>query len=116
MLLRFENTAIVEIHSNAFQADYSRDLEIIGEEGTITWDFPKSKIGLYRTNSKKWQYFHYPHQRDDAFLWQAENFIKAIQGKEPIRTDITKALQTLRVCLLAKESYDRGRVMKIEGG
>lgn len=113
MLLRFEANVIGEVHFNAFQKDNTRTLEIIGEDGTITCDLMKGNVGLYRGGKTDWQYFHYPYERDDNYIRQAENFINAIKGKETIRTNLGEAVETLKVCLSARKSADTGKVIII---
>lgn len=116
ILLRFGTKAIGEVHLNAFQKDDNRRLEVIGEKGTITCDLIEGRVGLYRDKKSIWQYFNYPYQRDDNYIRQARNFINTINGKEDIKTSLNEGVETLKVCLSAKESAVSGRVIKIKKG
>ncbi|MBI4377618.1 MAG: Gfo/Idh/MocA family oxidoreductase [Nitrospinae bacterium] len=113
MLLRFSSQIIGEIHINCFQKDDSRTLEIIGDKGTITCDLIRGRVGLYRGDKGCWKYFNDPCQRDNVFIMQAENFIRAINGKEDIKTTLEEGVGTLKVCMAARESADTDRVIRI---
>lgn len=113
LLLRCRrNRAMVEIHENLFQKHNHLSMDFIGSEGTIVWEHAEGRIGLFRSEEEGWQYEAFPCERDDSFVRQAQNFVAAIRGTEPIRTTIPEAAQTLKVCLWAKESYDTGRIVR----
>ena len=113
MLLRFSTKAMGDVHFNAFQKDNNRSLEVIGEKGTITCALIEGRVGLYTSDNRRWRFFHYPYERDDNYIRQARNFIKAIKGEEKIRTPLEEGVQTLKVCLAAKKSADGRKVIEI---
>ncbi len=57
ILLGFESGAIVEVHLDYIQRAYARTCQIIGEEGTISWDMSEKQVKLYTADSKIWQVF-----------------------------------------------------------
>nr|BAL53840.1 oxidoreductase [uncultured Acidobacteriota bacterium] len=111
LLMRFENRAIVEVHLNAFQRDYSRNIEIIGSEGTIIWDYG-GRVGLYRPGSG-WHWEEFVFDRDDLYRRQARHFVDAIRRKVTVRVSLEEARDVLRVCLVAREAADMKGIMKV---
>ena len=55
----------------------------------------------------------YEEERDEMFVAQAHNFLDAIEGKCRIACTLEEAEQTLRVCVAALESGEKGVVMRI---
>ena len=74
----------------------------------------RKKILLFTEENEKWEIVYAGETpRNYIFEKQAENFINAIKGGEIIKTSIEEGLHTLKICLLAKESYDTGKIIRL---
>jgi len=120
LLFRFENDVMAQIHQNLFQKDTQIYVEFIGSEGTIRLGgeikqgSAQPRIGFLKDEDEGWQFESLPPcERDDYFVWQAQNFMKAIAGEEPIRATLDEGRRTLEVCLKAKESYVEKRILSV---
>ncbi|MCS7158600.1 MAG: Gfo/Idh/MocA family oxidoreductase [Blastocatellia bacterium] len=111
LLMRFENRALVEVHLNAFQWDYSRNIEIIGSEGTIVWDY-SGPVGFYKAG--QWHWEEVIVERDDLYRKQARHFLDAICKKTTVRVSLEEARDTLLVCFAARRAADTRSVVSIE--
>ena len=121
MLLRYkQDNVMVELHENRFQKGDTDYFELIGDKGTIKVDREYSngvfrkKILLFTEENEKWETVYAGEtSRNYIFEKQAENFINAIKGKGQVKTTIEEGRHTLKICLLAKESYDTGRIIRL---
>jgi len=60
ILLRFENGALGEIHLDYIQRAYRRTCQIIGEEGTLHWDYTAGEVRWFSAETKKWKVYSNP--------------------------------------------------------
>lgn len=120
LTLRFEKGVIAQIQQNVFQKDYQSCIEFIGSEGTLRvggelkQGSAQPQIGFLKSEDSGWELETIPpYERDDTFVKQAQNFLRAIRGEEPIRTTLEEGRRTLEICLKAKESYDTKRILAV---
>jgi predicted dehydrogenase len=115
ILLRFENGAIGEVHLDMVARSYSRNCEIIGDEGTIRWDFTDKSVRVYSATDKRWD--RYPmesnYDPNNMYLEEMKHFLDCIKfGRKPI-SDGINGLKTLKIALAAKESAEKGTLIKM---
>lgn len=114
ILLQFENGAIGTIHLDYLQRTPSRTCRIIGEEGTIVWDYHAAHVRWYKAGKDQWEECSYPNrQRNDRFLSELKHVLACVAGQEQPRTDVTIGSQVLRLALAAKESALTGQRWKV---
>lgn len=106
ILLRHRSGAISEIHLDYVQRARSRNCEVIGQEGTIRWDFLSGQVQCYRSLSGKWETFHAPEgwELNQMYLDEMRHFLHCIAGDERTVCDVFEGEQVLRVALAARES------------
>ncbi|MCJ7766964.1 Gfo/Idh/MocA family oxidoreductase [Candidatus Bathyarchaeota archaeon] len=117
MVLRFASGAIGEIHLDYVQRTYSRTCEIIGEEGTIRWDYGAGEVRLYRADTREWQVFADPTgwEPNRMYVDEMRHFLRCLTGEEKSTLDIFEATRVLEVALQAKTSAETGKVMQLGG-
>ena len=54
IILKFKKNIMAEIHLDYFQRPSFRGCKIIGEKGTIVWDFEKNNVMVYDIKKKEW--------------------------------------------------------------
>lgn len=116
MLLRFNSGAIAEVHLDYIQRAYGRSCQLIGEEGTILWDFNEKQVKLYSVRDKKWHVFaenNYDINR--MYMDEMKYFIHCVQRKEKAMSDVVEGKKILEVTLAAKESAKYGKLMNLRG-
>lgn len=77
------------IHLNYIQRPGRHSVEIIGEEGTITWDNKDGIADCYSTKQDKWLKFTPPQdfERNTLFIDEMKNFIDYVLGNaDPVCT------------------------------
>jgi len=60
IIMRFISGTIGEVHLDYIQRVYSRTCHIIGDEGTIRWDYNTGEVRYYSAETKEWQIFKNP--------------------------------------------------------
>ncbi len=106
ILLRFDCGAIGEVHLDYVQRAYSRSCHIIGEEGTIHWDWCEGIVRWYSAKTKKWKIYENPPEWESnkMYIDEMEYFRACIHNKTTSFLDVEQAKQVLRIALAAKHS------------
>lgn len=115
VLLEFACGTIGEMHLDYTQRTYQRNYELMGEEGTLKWDFNEKKILLYTSANKAWQEFSEPAGYDfnQMYIDELEHFLDCVRNKKKSITNLLAGKKILGVILAAKESALSGRVIEI---
>lgn len=106
MLLKFSSGTIAEVHLDYIQRTYGRSCQIIGEQGTIMWDFTEKKVKLFSASDKEWHIFPEEPNYDinRMYMDEMEYFIRCVRTNEKTMNDIWEANSILKIALAAKES------------
>ena len=114
ILLRFANGAIGEVHLDYVQRVYSRTCQIIGEEGTIRWDYGTGETRWYTAASRTWQTISNPSRWDpnEMYLDEMRHFLRCLAHEEDPVVDVRDAARTLDVALAAKTSSETGAAVE----
>lgn len=104
IILRFKNGIIGSIHLDLLQRTYRRTCQIIGEKGTILWDYTAKEIRVYTVEKGKWEVLTYQDARSQMFINETRYFIECFQKKQQPQVSIENAAKTLAVAVAAKES------------
>ena len=88
--------------------DTTRLCTAIGENGSLRWNGLTGVVALYEAGAKEWrELFSYPHQRDDSYLAEWQNFIACVnEHKTPLITgeDGFKVLQIIEAARISAAS------------
>ncbi len=117
ILLRFANGAIGEVHMDYVQRAYSRTCHLIGEEGTIFWDYCAGRVSCYSTASRQWQTFPEGDVNDpnQMYVEEMRHFLRCLAREQEPAVDVFEGARVLQVALAAKESAASGRVVTLNG-
>lgn len=104
ILIKFNNGSLANIHLDFIQRGYSRSCKLIGEKGTIIWNYPENKVKLLVAPKKQWQVFNVKFKPNDMYVQEMKHFLKVIKRKEEPRVNLEQGREVLRIALLAKEA------------
>jgi len=106
ILLRFQNGAIGEVHLDYVQRAYSRSCRIIGEEGTIEWDYTAGAVRHYSAHRKRWDVFTNPEgwEANQMYVDEMAHFLRCLDGAETPEASVFDAAKVLEIALAAKAS------------
>src|SRR4030042_2290051 len=112
LIFRFENNAIGNMLIEVVSRSPLRILRIIGDEGTIVWDWLDDTIRLYEAETKKWTDFKEEKgfkekgylAKEDMYIEEIRNFVNAIKGKEKYIYSIDDDLKILGLLSTAEKA------------
>lgn len=116
--LRFKNGTVGSVHLDYVQRPSQHTLEIIGTQGTITWDNASGTVHLSRPTSngpEEAQAFPVPagFERNSMFLAEMRHFREVVQGEcEPI-CPLEDGIYALQLALAALRSDRERRACEI---
>jgi predicted dehydrogenase len=99
----------VSVYLDFVQRPTRRFCEIVGENGTLLWDYVESSIAHYDPRAKAWQTESLSFDRNRMFLDEMENMLRAMEGREPLAVPVEAGADTLRVALAALRSIETGQ-------
>jgi predicted dehydrogenase len=113
ILLRFVKDAIGIIRLDFVRKDYSRSCELICQEGTIKWNFQDNLVKVFNRD-KGWKvHRNLIADTNDIYIAEMKHFIACTLGKEVPLINGEEGLKALRIALAAKESAEKGNVVRI---
>jgi len=115
ILMWLKSGAIAEVHLDYVQHPYGRSCQLIGEKGTILWDFNDKQVKLYSARTKEWQVFDQPPNYDtnQMYLDEMRHFIQCLEGKARPVQDAKQGKALLEIVLAAKESAAKSQVISL---
>jgi len=106
--LRFENNVIGNIHADYIQRGYSRWYKLIGEKGTILWDYNYATVKLFDDKEH-----HLMHDDKDMYLEEMKSFLSCIERKEKPIVDGETGKRVLEIALATKQSSRENKVIEL---
>ena len=114
LLLQFASGVLGEVHLDYVQRAYSRGCQVIGDEGTIRWDYAAGEVRWFSALSGAWQVWTDPASWEPNQMYQEEirHWLRCLRGEEPPAQDLREGLAVLELALAAKRSAERGEVVR----
>ena len=115
IMLRFADGAIGEVHMDYVQRAYSRSCHIIGDMGTIHWDYTEGQVRLYSASEESWHTYCNPTGWDPNQMYIDEmcHFLHCLSGEEEPALSVAAGKRVLELALAAKQSAEIGEVVTI---
>jgi predicted dehydrogenase len=116
LLLRFGSGSLGEVHLDYVQRAYSRTCHVIGDEGTIRWEYTSGGTRVYRAETRRWETVNDPTgwHPNDMYVEELAHFLRCLDGDDLPTLDVFEAARVLEIALAAKESSRSGRVINFE--
>jgi predicted dehydrogenase len=110
ILMKYPDGNVIEIHLDYIQRTPSRSCQIIGEKGTILWDYHKNLVELFTAKSGMWKSFpgESDFERNQMFVDEMRHFLSCIEGKEKSLISLRDGKEVLKIALAVKESAKTG--------
>jgi predicted dehydrogenase len=99
--LQFANGAVGSVHLDYVQRPPGHWLEIIGTEGTLTWNNADGAVKVFRAVQDAWDTFPAPvgFERNVMFLEQMRHFCAVVRGEEKPVCTLEDGVNVLKLCL-----------------
>lgn len=113
IVLKFRDRSLVDIFVNQFQKPNITEIELIGNKGNLKYTVNKGihQISFCNSDENNWkEIVSYAFTSDDPYIFQANEFLDAIEGKVRPSTSIEEAKEALIVALYVKSFQKERRV------
>lgn len=114
LIFQFKNGIIGHLLIDVISRTPTRILRIVGDKGTIEWDWMGEIVRLYEADKKEWTEFKEKEGikvkgcigKEDPYIDEMQNFINAIEGKENYIYSLEEDFKILRLLDAAEKSSD----------
>ena len=115
IFIKFGNGAVGQVHLDYLQRVPSRSLGIVGEKGTILWDYFDGKIKVYTAKNKKWNTYKLSgnFDRNSMFLDEMAHFLDCVVKRKKTMIPLAEGVKSLEAALAAKRSSVSGRAINL---
>ena len=116
IILKFKKNIMAEIHLDYFQRPSFRGCKIIGEKGTIVWDFEKNNVMVYDIKKKEWIMHLKLKNYDNNIMYinEIEHFLDCIKQEKNTINNIQEGIKVLKIALDIKKSALAKRTIQIK--
>ena len=116
-MLRFEN-GVLGVVESARHSNWGYDIrtEVAGSEGKVVIEAPHKTPIQHFTGFQNHTdvYMSFPDRFADAYRLQMEAFFAALLSGQTPSPSPKDALETLKICLAAKQSWQQGKPIKVQ--
>jgi len=115
LLCRHSNSAVSEIHLDYVQKTYERGCRIVGEKGSIFWDFNSRQVRFHDANGQVTR-FAQPEdwQLNQMYLDEMRHFLDCVRTRNTTTLSIPDAVGVMQIVFAAKASNRQGRMVPVE--
>lgn len=107
MILKTKNNAIIELHIDYLQKPATRTTEIIGEKGTILWDYFKNEVKLFQNKENKWTtYKEKSFERNKMYDDELKHFLRCINNSEKPKITNNDVKEVMKIVEAVKKSAE----------
>lgn len=114
VLLRFPDGSHADIHVDFVQRQYSRSCKLVGEHGTILWDYTGQQLRIWRAGAKDWEIHDVAEDPNHMYLAELEDFLSRVTLGDCTEDSLVSAKDTLHLVLRAKASAASGTWERLE--
>jgi len=117
LVCRHASGAISEIHLDYVQRTYERGCQIVGELGSIFWDFNSKVVRWYNARSKEWTTYPQPEtwEVNQMYVDEMKHFLECLEQKRPTTLPIPEAAALMRAVFAARVSSEQGKMVAVAG-
>jgi predicted dehydrogenase len=104
--LRFDRGLTAQVHLDYWSRPAAHWLEIIGTDGTITWDHVAGRLRIWQAVKGRWRTEAVPgvDARDELFLAEARHFLDVVGHRERPACTLGDGVQVARLCAAVERS------------
>jgi len=117
LVCRHAGGAISETHLDYVQRTYERGCQIVGELGSVFWDFNAKTVRWYDAANKAWTTYPQPEtwQLNQMYVDEMKHFLECLRERRPTMLPIAEAVALMRVVFAAKASSEQGKMVVVGG-
>ena len=108
VLLRFASGAHADVHMDFVQRWYARSCKLVGEQGTIIWNYPAHQVRIYKAETDSWETMIYTFDSNKMYVAEVQHFLGCVDRAATPLVDLKQAKMVLEVALAAKSAAVQG--------
>jgi len=115
LVCRHASGCVSEIHLDYVQRTYERGCQIVGELGSIFWDFNDKTVRLYSATDKEWITYAQPETWDvnRMYVDEMNHFLDCLADGRPTALPIPEAAAVMHIVFAAKASSQHARMITL---
>lgn len=113
ILLRFPGGATASVHLDYLNRTYTRGCELIGDQGTIIWNYPEQTVRLY-SPGLGWQEEKIPFVADDMYREELRHFLACLRGEEEPLVSGHEGRRALYLAQMAHRAAVAGTTLNLQ--
>jgi predicted dehydrogenase len=115
LICRHGEGAISEIHLDYVQRSYERGCQIVGERGSIFWEFNSRQVRWLEAESGRWMTLAQPDSWDvnDMYVAEMKHFLECVESGNSTTLPIPEAVSVMQIAFAAKTSAREGRLVAV---
>jgi predicted dehydrogenase len=104
LVLAHDSGPFASIHLNFVQRDYRRTIQLIGERGTLDWDFTAGHVRHFGPDGRLSETFGPPPNwtLNDMYVDELRHFLACVAGKQATVNPIRGGIAALEIALAAR--------------
>jgi predicted dehydrogenase len=112
---RTATNQIIEFHLDYVQRKYSRSYHIVGEEGTLRWEWEQPTVQRYDPHDETWiaESAWDNWEMNQMYVDEIEHFLSCVENNRETVSPVRQGYRDLKVALAAKESASSERHVTI---
>jgi predicted dehydrogenase len=113
LILRHVSGSVSEVHLDYVQRTFERGCQIVGQLGSIFWDYSQGQVRLYDATSDQWTFFDQPRdwQLNQMYVDEMRHFLDSVREHRPTALSIPGAVADMQIAFAAKESSRKGALV-----
>jgi predicted dehydrogenase len=114
LVLQFESGALGSVHVDYVRRPPRRAIEVVGEIGTLRWDYERNRLELFLPDVRQWRLEQGDptYARNQMYVDELQHFVACVRGEivQPL-VDGEQGAAVLAIALAALESSRTGRTV-----
>ncbi len=113
LICRHRSGTISEIHLDYVQREYDRGCQIVGDLGSIGWDFKAGVINFQDYKDDGRAVFSQPEnwRVNEMYVDEIEHFLDCVRSRRPTMLPVSDAISVMQTAFAAKASAREHRVI-----
>jgi predicted dehydrogenase len=115
LICKHAGGVLSEVHLDYVQQTYERGCHIVGEQGSIFWDFNQGTVRWFEAVQGLWHTFAQPEawQLNQMYVDELRHFLDCIHTGRQTTLPVSDAVEVMRVVFAAKASVDSGCMVRV---
>jgi predicted dehydrogenase len=115
LVCRHRSGVISEIHLDYVQRTYERGCQIVGENGSVFWDFRCGQVRWYEASSDRWTNVDQPPnwQLNQMYMEEMRHFLECVRTRQRTTQPILEAVVVMQIVFASKSSAREGRLVPL---